>query len=358
MGFSSGLPFLLTLSLLQAWLQQAGVDLTVIGIAALVGLPYTFKFLWAPLMDCWVPPFLGRRRGWLAISQVLLMAAIATLGLCDPNDHPLFLGATAFLVAFFSASQDIVIDAYRHEDLKDKELGLGSSLAVSGYRVGMLLASGGGLILADHIPFSQVYLVMAACQGLGLATTLLAHEPQTNEHPPKSLKEAVVAPFVEYFTRNDLVWGLGVLTLVLLYKLGDTMTSALTIPFYLDLGFSKTEIGTVVKLFGFWATVAGGLVGGVLMLRLGNQPRPLGFRRATGRLHRRLRRAGQARPQSADPGRRDNLRKHYRRHGHCSLRGLHGLANKQKLHRHPVRTAQQPDGHPPRAALGPYRLHG
>lgn len=196
MGFSSGLPFLLTLSLLQAWLQQAGVDLTVIGIAALVGLPYTFKFLWAPLMDCWVPPFLGRRWGWLAISQVLLMAAIATLGLCDPNDHPLFLGATAFLVAFFSASQDIVIDAYRREDLKDKELGLGSSLAVNGYRVGMLLASGGGLILADHIPFSQVYLVMAACQGLGLATTLLAHEPQTNEHPPKSLKEAMGIPRV------------------------------------------------------------------------------------------------------------------------------------------------------------------
>jgi PAT family beta-lactamase induction signal transducer AmpG len=133
----------------------------------------------------------------------------------------------------------------------------------------MLLASGGGLILADHIPFSQVYLIMAACQGVGLVTTLLAREPKVSERPPKSLREAVVAPFVEYFTRNDLAWGLGVLTLILLYKLGDTMASALTTPFYLDLGFSKTEIGAVVKLFGFWATVAGGLLGGVLMLRLG-----------------------------------------------------------------------------------------
>jgi PAT family beta-lactamase induction signal transducer AmpG len=269
MGFSSGLPLLLTLSLLQAWLQQAGVDLALIGLVTLVGLPYTFKFLWAPLMDRWVPPFLGRRRGWLIITQVALMAAIAGLGLADPLAHPALLAATAFLVAFFSASQDIVIDAYRREDLKDEELGLGSSLAVNGYRVGMLLASGGGLILADHIPFNQVYLIMAACQGVGLVTTLLAREPKVAERPPKSLKEAVVAPFVEYFTRNDLAWGVGVLTLILLYKLGDTMASALTTPFYLDLGFSKTEIGAVVKLFGFWATVGGGLLGGVLMLRLG-----------------------------------------------------------------------------------------
>ncbi len=269
MGFSSGLPLLLTLSLLQAWLQQKGVDLTLIGLVTLVGLPYTFKFLWAPLMDRWTPPFLGRRRGWLLITQVLLMASIAGLGLSDPLAHPLLLSFMALMVAFFSASQDIVIDAYRREDLRDEELGLGSSLAVNGYRVGMLLASGGGLILADHLPFSQVYLIMAALQGIGLVTTLLAREPKVAERPPRSLKEAVVAPFVEYFTRNNLAWGLGVLILILLYKLGDTMASALTMPFYLDLGFSKTEIGAVVKLFGFWATVGGGLLGGVMMLRLG-----------------------------------------------------------------------------------------
>jgi PAT family beta-lactamase induction signal transducer AmpG len=269
MGFSSGLPLLLTLSLLQAWMQQEGVDLTLIGLVTLVGLPYTFKFLWAPLFDRYTPPLLGRRRGWLCLVQALLMLAIAGLGQSDPVAHPLRLGLMALLVSFLSASQDIVIDAFRREDLKDAELGLGSSLYVNGYRVGMLLASGGGLILADHLAFSQVYLIMAACLGVGLVTTLATREPPVGERPPASLKAAVVEPFLEYFRRVDAAWALGVLALILLYKLGDTMASAMTMPFYLDIGFSKTEIGAVVKLFGFWATVAGGLIGGLLMLRLG-----------------------------------------------------------------------------------------
>lgn len=265
MGVSCGLPLLLTISVLQAWMKEEGVDLTVIGLMSLVGLPYTLKFLWAPFLDRFTLFFLGRRRGWLLVAQVALIFSIVGLGSTDPGSHPWKVAIAAFLVTFFSASQDIVVDAYRREDLPDEELGLGSSLYVNGYRMGMLLASGGGLILADHIPFSMVYLMMAACMLPGVLTTLLAPEPEITVETPKSMREAVVDPLVEYFSRQDALW---VLAFILLYKIGDSMASAMTIPFYLDVGFSKTEIGAVVKLFGFWATITGSLIGGVLMLRL------------------------------------------------------------------------------------------
>lgn len=265
MGFSCGLPLLLTITVLQAWMKDAGVDLTVIGLMALVGLPYTLKFLWAPLFDRYRLPFLGRRRGWLLCMQMALLLAIAGLGLADPR-IPWMVALAALLVTFFSASQDIIVDAYRREDLSDAELGLGSSLYINGYRVGMLLASGGGLILADHVSFAVVYLIMAACMLPGLLTTLLAPEPEIATGMPATLRAAVIEPLIEYFSRVDAVW---VLAFILFYKLGDTMASAMTIPFYLDIGFSKTEIGAVVKLFGFWATIGGSLAGGVLMLRLG-----------------------------------------------------------------------------------------
>lgn len=266
MGFSCGLPLLLTISLLQAWMKDEGVDLTVIGMMALVGLPYTVKFLWAPFLDRFVPPFLGRRRGWLLTAQVALIFSILGLALTDPGNHPWMVAVAAFLVTFFSASQDIVVDAYRREDLPDEELGLGSSLYVNGYRVGMLLASGGGLIMADYMPFSLVYVIMAACVLPGVITTLLAPEPEVPAGTPKNMKEAVFDPLIEYFSRRGAIW---MLAFILFYKIGDTMASAMTTPFYLDIGFSKTEIGAIVKLFGFWATVAGSLTGGVLMLRLG-----------------------------------------------------------------------------------------
>ena len=198
MGFSCGLPLLLTISVLQAWMKEIGVDLTVIGLMALVGLPYTLKFIWAPLFDRFQLPFLGRRRGWLLCSQIALMVAIVGLGLADPH-LPWLVAAAACLVTFFSASQDIVVDAYRREDLTDSELGLGSSLYVNGYRVGMLLASGGGLILADHIPFSAVYLIMAACMLPGIITTLLAPEPDMSAGTPATIQAAVIEPLVEYF---------------------------------------------------------------------------------------------------------------------------------------------------------------
>jgi len=266
MGFACGLPLLLTISLLQAWMKEEGVDLTVIGLMALVGLPYTLKFLWAPFLDRFTLPFFGRRRGWLLVAQVTLIFSIVGLGLTDPGNNPWMVAFAAFLVTFFSASQDIVVDAYRREDLPDEELGLGSSLYVNGYRVGMLLASGGGLIMADHMSFLMVYVIMAACMLPGVLTTLLAPEPHASAGTPKSLKEAVVGPMVEYFSRSGAIW---ILAFILLYKIGDTMASAMTTPFYLDIGFSKTEIGAVVKLFGFWATIAGSLIGGVLMLRMG-----------------------------------------------------------------------------------------
>lgn len=264
MGFSSGLPLLLTLTVLQAWMKEEGVDLALIGAVTLVGLPYTLKFLWAPLLDRFTLPFLGRRRGWLLVIQLSLMAAIAGLGQTSPAHYPVLAAGAAFLVTFFSASQDIVIDAYRREDLPDKELGLGSSLYINGYRIGMLLASGGGLILADRIAFSWVYLIMAGCLIPGVAATLLAPEPTHSAGSPVSLREAVVDPLVEYFRRRGALW---ILAFILLYKLGDSMASAITIPFYLDIGFTKTQIGAVVKLFGFWATVGGALIGGLMMVR-------------------------------------------------------------------------------------------
>jgi len=266
MGFACGLPLLLPLSVLQAWMKQAGVDLTVIGLMTLVGLPYTLKFVWAPVLDRFTLPFLGRRRGWLLSVQVLLMIAIAGLGMSDPAQRPWMVALAAFFVTFFSASQDIVVDAYRREDLADAELGLGSSLYVNGYRLGMLLASGGGLILADHISFPRVYFLLSLCLLPGVVTTLLTPEPPTPYGTPRSLAEAVIQPLVEYFSRTGALW---MLAFILLYKIGDTMASAMTTPFYLEVGFSNTEIGAVVKLFGFWATIAGGLAGGFIMLWLG-----------------------------------------------------------------------------------------
>jgi PAT family beta-lactamase induction signal transducer AmpG len=243
MGFSCGLPLLLTWGVLQAWMTKKGVDLTWIGMISLVQIPYTLKFLWSPFLDRFILPFLGRRRGWLIVTQITLMVA-----------------------AFFSATQDIVIDAYRREDLSDEELGLGSSMYIYGYRLGMLLASGGGLIMADHMPFSQVYFIMSLCMLPGIITTLLTPEPELVSGAPQTMREAVVGPLVDYFRRSRAVW---ILVFILLYKIGDTMASGITMPFYLKTGFSMTEVGTVVKFFGTAATLIGAFLGGVLLLKLG-----------------------------------------------------------------------------------------
>jgi len=266
MGFSSGLPLLMTLGVLQAWMKEKNIDLTWIGMITLVQIPYTWKFVWAPLVDRFSPPFLGRRRGWLLVAQLLLILSIISLGYSDPVKRTALMVTAAVLVAFFSATQDIVVDAYRREDLPDEELGLGSSMYIYGYRLGMLLAGGGGLIMADHMPFSRVYLIMAGCMLPGVLVTLLTPEPVIDTAPPKSLKEAVFEPLADYFTRPNALW---ILAFILLYKIGDTMASAITMPFYLDIGFSKTDIGAVVKIFGTGATLAGALAGGIILLKLG-----------------------------------------------------------------------------------------
>jgi PAT family beta-lactamase induction signal transducer AmpG len=266
MGFSCGLPLLLTMGVLQAWMKEKGVDLTWIGMITLVQIPYTWKFIWAPFLDRYVPPFLGRRRGWMMMAQLALVAAIIGLGYSDPVGRPVMMVAAALLVAFFSATQDIVVDAYRREDLPDKELGLGSSFYIYGYRIGMWLAGGGGLILADHLSYDKVYLIMAACLLPGILTTLLTPEPRLEAAPPKTMREAVVAPLLEYFNRSGALW---ILAFILFYKIGDTMASAISTPFFLDIGFTKTEIGAVVKVFGAWATIGGALLGGLILLKLG-----------------------------------------------------------------------------------------
>ena len=266
MGYAAGLPLELTSFVLKTWMREEGVNLAVIGLFSLVGLPYILKFLQASILDRFSPGRWGRRRGWMIIFQLALILSIFSLGQTNPREAPWLVAVAAFFVTLFSASQDIVIDAYRREDLSDKELGLGSSLYIAGYRVGMLLASGGGLILADHWPFSMVYALLALCLLPGLMTSLLTPEPPAPFGTPKTMREAVTKPFVEYFSRPNAIW---ILAFILLYKIGDTMASSMTAPFYVDLQFTKTEVGALVKLVGFWAILGGSFLGGLLMLRLG-----------------------------------------------------------------------------------------
>lgn len=280
-GISSGLPLLLIGGTLKAWLKERQIDLTTIGLFSLTQIPYTVKFLWSPLMDRYVPPFLGRRRGWILITQLGLAAALAGMAMLDPGkptwqfslggsaQMPGALALISLLVAFLSASQDIAIDAYRRDILTTEELGLGSSLAVNGYRVGLLIAGAGALALADHASWNTVYLCMAGVMILGTVTTLLSPEPETKLAPPKTLTAAVVEPFKNFFTRPHAV---EILIFILLFKIGDSMASDMFNPFYLDLGYSKTEIAAIAKLFGFWATIGGGLIGGAAMVRLGMIP--------------------------------------------------------------------------------------
>lgn len=269
MGFAGGLPLMLTLTVLQAWLSQEGVSLATIGMAGLVGLPYSIKFLWAPLVDRYKPIALGRRRGWLLITQLALVASIVFLGTQDPAANIWGVLAAAVCVTFFSATQDIVIDAYRRETLADDEQGLAASFYTYGYRLGMLLASAGGLILADIIGFNAVYFVMAAAMAACVVVTLVAPEPAGNA-PPRTLAESFVGPFVEFFTRrDDALKALLVLVFIVIYKLGDNIASHMTIPFYLQLGFTNTEIGAIAKIFGTGALLLGIFVGGAVTLKLG-----------------------------------------------------------------------------------------
>lgn len=267
LGFASGLPLALTAGTLQAWLAAENVDIVAIGWFALVGQPYTYKFLWAPLMDRYVPPFLGRRRGWLLVTQVLLAAAIAFMGTLTPADSAWLLGGTALTVAFLSASQDIVFDALRADWLERDERGAGAAVSVLGYRIAMLISGAGALILADQwLGWQATYWLMAALMGVGMVATWFVVEPEPKGGAPKTLDEAVVQPFAEFFTRDGAV---AILLLVVLYKLGDAFAGNLTTTFLLrGPGFSLTEVGAINKGFGLAATIFGALAGGALMAKM------------------------------------------------------------------------------------------
>ncbi len=267
LGFASGLPLALTAGTLQAWLAAENVDIVAIGWFALVGQPYTYKFFWAPFMDRYVPPFLGRRRGWLLVTQLGLAAAIAFMGTLSPANSAWLLGGTALTVAFLSASQDIVFDALRADWLERDERGAGAAVSVLGYRLAMLISGAGALILADQwLGWQATYWLMAALMGVGMVATWFVLEPEVKGGAPKTLDAAVVQPFGEFFRRKGAI---ALLLLVVLYKLGDAFAGNLTTTFLLrGPGFSLTEVGAINKGFGLAATILGALAGGALMAKM------------------------------------------------------------------------------------------
>ncbi|HET7765382.1 MAG TPA: MFS transporter [Burkholderiales bacterium] len=272
LGFSSGLPIALTGGTLQAWMTVEGVDLSTIGAFTLVGLPYVWKFLWAPAMDRFVPPFLGRRRGWLVLTQLALALGIAAMAFQSPRSDLALVAWLALFVAFASASQDIVVDAYRTDVVTREQRGIAGALGVAGYRVAMLVSGALALVLVGGsgvIPalgWRNTYLFLAALMAVGVLAALWGEEPAA-ANTPRSLREAVVEPFREFFSRPGAI---ALLVLLVLYKLGDAFAESLTTAFLLrGAGFSLDDVGWANKAIGFAATIAGALLGGALMVRLG-----------------------------------------------------------------------------------------
>ena len=285
MGFASGLPLALSSATLFFWLAEAGVALAAIGLFALVGTPYNLKFLWAPIVDRLPLPvltrLLGRRRSWMLAIQLGLLAAIALLGYSRPETTPLLSAVCALAVAFFSASQDIVIDAYRIEILDADEQGAGAAMTQAGYRLGAIVAGAGALYLAERIDWPMVYAIMALLVTVGMAAALLAPDPARRnpaaaQATPPGMRAMVVEPFVEFFQRNGIGTAVIVLGFILLYKLGDAYAGVMAYPFYYEMGFSKSEVATVSKIFGVAATVAGVFAGGLIVRRYGIMPSLLG----------------------------------------------------------------------------------
>jgi PAT family beta-lactamase induction signal transducer AmpG len=272
-GFTSGLPLFTLVYLVQAWLRTEGVNLKEIGLFALIQFPYTWKFIWAPLMDRYVPRLPGwrpgRRRGWMIVTQMLVAVAIGALGFISPKDQIWTVAALTALVAFFGASQDIAIDAYRRELLADTEQGLGNAVFVNAYKIAALVPGSLGLILADHLPWSTVFLVTAAFMLPGMVLTLVVKEPEVHGTPPKNLRDAIIQPFREFIARDGWRTAMLILGFIFLYKLGDTMATTLSTSFFLDIGFNKTQIGVIAKTVAFWASLAGGIVGGVWLMKIG-----------------------------------------------------------------------------------------
>ena len=269
LGFSSGLPLYLTSQTLQAWMTKENIDLAAIGLFSLVGIPYSLKFLWAPILDRFVPPFLGRRRGWLVITQLGLFLAIAGMGLQDPKTALVLLAINALFIAFFSATQDIAADAYRTDVLEVREMGAGVAIFVLGYRLALLTTGALALILADRFAWPQVYGILALLMFVGIIASTFAPEPVLTNPPPTSLRSAIIDPFVDYFQRKKLLPGLMILVFIVLYKLGDAIANNMSTPFLLQTGFSQTDIGAIKGGMGLIATIVGTLAGGVFLSKLG-----------------------------------------------------------------------------------------
>ncbi|MBD2232428.1 AmpG family muropeptide MFS transporter [Phormidium tenue] len=281
LGIASGLPYALMDDAFRGWMTKAQLDLRIIGWFSLISLPYSLKFLWSPFLDRFVPPRLGRRRGWMVIGQLGLVVGIAILALqmaaiaTGPSPTPASVLQLVALIAlgitFLSATQDIAIDAYRTDVLEEREMGAGAATYVLGYRIAILLTGAMAFILADRITWPWVYGVMAGLMGLGVLVSLWAPEPVRTVHPPDSLKQAVVQPFGEFFSRLGVQRTIAVVLFILLYKLGDNLTAKMAIPFLGDqgLGFSDTDIGTIRQGLGLVATIVGTLAGGAALSQLG-----------------------------------------------------------------------------------------
>jgi MFS transporter, PAT family, beta-lactamase induction signal transducer AmpG len=269
LGFTSGLPLFILYNLLSAWLKSEQVDLKAIGLFALVGFPYTWKFLWSPLMDRFHFPLLGRRRGWMFFTQLALLAAVGSMGFFSPLTELTAVVTLAGVIAFLSASQDIVIDAYRRELLSDAEQGSGTALFVNAYKMSTLVPGSLSLILSDFLSWQIVFGITALFMLPGLFTTLLISEPRIYGEPPRTLREAVVEPFREFIQRSGWSHAALILAFIFLYKLGDSMATALATPFYMELGYTRTQIGLVAKNAGLWASLAGGILGAIWLEKTG-----------------------------------------------------------------------------------------
>lgn len=272
-GFASGLPLYVLISLVPAWLRTEGVGLKEIGLFSLIGLPYVWKFLWSPLLDRYSLPLLfyrpGLRRSWMLSTQLLLLITLAMLGFLDPLIHLWYIAWLCLGIAFLSATQDIVLDAYRRQILPDQELGLGNSIHVNAYRVAGLVPGSLSFILSDFLPWNIVFVVTSAFVLVGIILTLSVSEPTSNHNQPATLRAAIIDPFDDFLSRQGVKQALLILIFMLLYKLGDSMATALATPFYLDMGYSKTEIGFVAKNAALWPMIIGGISGGILMLKIG-----------------------------------------------------------------------------------------
>ena len=268
-GFTAGLPLYFLAQFIPAWLKDNEVDLKTIGFFAFVLIPYSFKYLWAPLLDRFIPPFLGRRRGWMIITQVLLLISMASLSTLNPRQDIELILYIGLAISFFSASQDIVLDAYRRELLPDEELGLGNSFYANAYRIAGFIPGGLGLILADYLDWRIVFLIISAFMAVGILHTLFIKELTEESLAPKTIKEAVILPFKEFFSRGGIKQGLLIISFIFFYKFGDTVATSLITPFYMDVGFSMATLGSIVKVVSLWSMVIGGFLGGIIMYRLG-----------------------------------------------------------------------------------------